>query len=580
MFVIFEILLSSVAQGEPLTNEGLIAFWQNLYPSQNRASQPVYGHEMLAKATPDECFYGIGDSRNDYLASSCPNPGVLKVNETVIWGLVQSGDKLWFGTLANSRCTSGGDPIYGPTPFANDLLVCEFGESKISPPFPDPFGDWRPPAIYVYRLGTRELQKKMYLFPTSMGGLPIITGIRGGGSLDGIVFLGGGSGVPKTPLMGVTLLAFDSETETFLGWHELKDPQGQPYINIRPWKAHNGHLYVGVWKEGGGRILRWLGDPEAIKKGDLRTLWQFEEVGRVDQQPANMSVYEGRLVVGTWPMENSGQTADLYNGGAVWLSPPFDDHLTSQDVDKWVRVWSYAEYEPNLTNNLTNGIGALHEYGGYLWWGTQQPPGRGWLAHKEFYAQKIPGYPNETQDAAAFYGTWRPTSLFRGRHLGTADQEVEIVYGFEFLPTFVMDTGTPYWELRKNKMGKKPLWGPGGFGNFYLFYTYSMGVQGGRLLIGTNEISLRFAVQETPFPMPVPSDKNLWGAELWRIDNAEMPAVAETIDGFGGFTSTSMKSIIVSSEAVYLAVGNPHNLLTNSDDAVPDGGWELWALRP
>ncbi len=571
---------SPVALARGLTNQELMAYWQQLYPEQTRPVQPIYAKEQLAKAAPDECFYAIGDERNQWLATECSAPGTWKVSESVVWGMTQSGDKLWFGTLSNARCLNGGDPFYETTPHINEYWVCEFGESKISPPLPASYGDWRPPAIYVYRVNNRQLERKMYLIPQSLNGLPLISGIRGGGSLEGIVFLAGASGIPKTQAMGITLLAFNSETEEFLGWHELKDPNGEPYFNIRRWKSHNGHLYTVVWKEGGGRILRWLGDPQAIKNGDLTSLWRFEEVGAVDLQPSNIAVYQGnRLVVGTWPVSKSNQPAEMYTvGGSLWMSPPFEDHLTASDKDKWVRIWSLAEYEPNFSSLLSVGIGDLVEYDGYLWWGTMQQPGRGWKEHKEFYSRFIPGYPNQEQDAAAFYGTWRPTSVFRGRNLGTGEQQVELLYGFEQLPVFVPDKKAPFWKLEKNKMCQKPLWGAGGFGNFYLVYTYSMGVDLGRLLIGTNEISLRYGIMDTPFPVPVPSTPSLWGAELWRIDGAQSPAVAETLDGFGNYTSNTIKNIIVDQAAVFLSVGNASNLLTDVNDSYPEGGWELWRL--
>lgn len=574
-------MMKCFAQAEGMTSQELAAFWANLYPATARMTQPLYVPEALAQASPDECFFGMGDNRNHYLASSCESPGRWKVNETVIWGLVKSGDKLWFGTLANSRCLSMGDPIYGPSPFLTETMVCEFEESKWSPPFPGPYGDWRLPAIYVYRIQTGELERKMYVVPNAYrGGCPLLSGFRGGGALGGIVFLAGSSGVPMTSTLAVSVFAFNSETEEFLGWHELKSPGQDAYIDVRSWLTHNGHLYVTVFQEKGGKILRWLGDPEAIKRGDLSTLWLFEEVGHVDQQPANIATYENRLVVGTWPMDVSNQPKSQYDGGALWMSPPFEDHLTNQDVNGWVRVWSYDEYEPNITNCATNGIGAIKEFGGYLWWGTQQPPGRGWFVHKDVYSKWIKNYPNEEQDAAAFYGTWRPTSVFRGRYMGTPQQEVEIVYGFEELPRFVLDNGDPYWTITKNKMNKKPLFGVGGFGNFYLFYTYSMAVHQGKLFIGTNEISLRFAQRDSPFPMPVPSDSSLWGTELWRIDTPQSPAVAETLNGFGDYYSTTIKNLISSDEALYLSVGNPNNLLIAADGSGLQGGWKLWRLRP
>jgi hypothetical protein len=58
----------------PLTQEGLEQFWQEMYPSAQPLSiashTNVYTTELLAKASPDECFNGIGVPMTN-MAGSC-----------------------------------------------------------------------------------------------------------------------------------------------------------------------------------------------------------------------------------------------------------------------------------------------------------------------------------------------------------------------------------------------------------------------------------------------------------------------------------------------------------------------------
>jgi hypothetical protein len=336
-----------------------------------------------------------------------------------------------------------------------------------------------------------------------------------------------------------------------------------------------------MWIEGGGRILRWLGNPAAIKGGDYTTLWDFEEVGDLHQPPSNIAVYDGkRLVVGTRPVDSNR----ILRGGEIWLSPEFDDHLTASDVKSWEVVWSAARYEPDFVTEVASAIGDLHFFDGYLWWGIETLSSGAWGIHKEIYKKVIPDYPSEEEDLAAFYGTWRPTALFRGRNLGTRNEEIDLVYGFSVLPkfTFTAENKSGKWQLVPNRMGgKAPLQGQGGFCNWYQIQTYSMAVYNNQLFVGTNEYSHRILqgllpIPDFPQPQP-PDDKSLWGAELWRFPNAD-PAIAESTSGIGNYLNTAVRNMIAD-DALYIGTGNTNNLATDPDDDLPEGGWELIKLK-
>ena len=572
-------LFVSPMPASAVSSQELFDYWANIFSDCPRQENSSLQIELLAKAQIDGCFYGIGDSRNQYLAKTCNN-GTWKVNGGQLWGLAKSGNKMWIGTRANPICTTMGASD-ATDPKLTDCSVCEFGEGPWCPPIPEQFGDWRPPSIYVYNLDTGSYVRKAFLIPGSMGGIPFIHGLRGAGALNGIVFLAGLSGTDKET-SAVILFAYNSETEEFLGWHKLKDSAGIDYTNTRKWLTFNGHLYASIWvEEGGGRILRWLGNPTAIKGGDYATLWDFEEVGALDQPPSNITVYDGkRLAVGTRP-KNSKK---ILRGGEIWLSPEFDDHLTASDVKSWKVVWSAARYEPDFVTAVASAIGDTHFFDGYLWWGIETLPAQAWGIHKEIYKKAIPGYPSEEEDLAAFYGTWRPTALFRGRNLGKRNEEIDLVYGFSVLPkfTFTAEDRSGEWQIVPNRMGgKAPLQGPGGFCNWYQTQTYSMAVYNNQLFVGTNEYSHRILHGSLPipdFPQPQPPDELLWGAELWRFPDADSPAIAESTSGIGNYLNTAVRNMIAD-DALYIGTANTNNLATDPDDDIPEGGWELLKLK-
>ncbi len=577
MFMV--ILGEAVWAQQPVSvSSELYAFWSSLFYNCRRTEAPTLHATLLLKAPIDECLYGVGSPLNRYLAETCEG-GRWKRNGGQVWALTKWQEKLWVGTRENPICTTMGfsnqtTPIF--TPFA----VCEFGRSYWVPPLPDYLGDWRPPSIYVYNTRTATSRRVAFLEPGSMGGLPLIQGVRGAGVADGIVFLAALSGT-SSDNASLVLLAYNSETEEFLGWRPMEGPDGVRYKNTRKWLNHNGHLYGTAWVEGGGRIIRWAGDAAAIKRGDLASLWNFEEVGRLSQAPANIAVYDGkRLVVGTRPRD----TTQVLRGGELWLSPEFFDHLTAEDADKWQVVWSASRYDPDLVTAVATAVGDLVFFDGYLWWGTEMEVEQAWGLHKTVYGKLIPGYPSADDELAALYGTWRPTSVFRGKNLETAAPEIDLVYGFSRLPAFQYDSATRQgrWVIAPNRMSKEPLHGLGGFCNWYQLQTYSMAVFQNKLYVGTAENSQRMASGFFSFPdfaKPQEPTRGLWGAELWRFENAHALGVAENLGGIGNYLNAAVRNLLAD-DALYIGTGNTSNLATIADDDVPEGGWELLQLSP
>ena len=138
------------------------------------------------------------------------------------------------------------------------------------------------------------------------------------------------------------------------------------------------------------------------------------------------------------------------------------------------------------------GIGPDGVVNDSLVWGTMFVPGSGGLAFEKLY----PNAPAD--DAAAFLGTARPTTIFRATNPGTVDQKVELLYGNAQLPKFNPAPGTgpvdprnnpnanpDEWYLVPNGLGLTPLMGPAGIGSFVNNYTWWMTTHQDKLLIGT-----------------------------------------------------------------------------------------------
>ncbi len=566
--------------------EGLEQFWLESYDTVPQEeveelsvalnSEPVakvescvnLGRELLAKAKPDEYFFGIGDEGNTYAPCLEPPCDQNKVNQAYVWGLTKSGDDLWFGTAPNVHCLVIGGYLGIEFPHQTDSWVCEFGESQVSPPVPGFIGDWRPPRIFVYSTKTGDLAEKTppdFLTNSTVG-------IRSAGALGGVVILGG----PSLSLEGgINLFAFNTAGNEYLGCANLPD-----YNNIRKWLVVDGVLYTAVGNSvgnsdgPGGSVLRWVDDPY-----EPGYPFAFEVVGLLDSAGAELAEHEGRLFVSTWP---SGELAGVGAMAGIWMSPPIPaEGLTGDHSDLWTKVWQVDDYEPDVVTAMTYGGGALASHGGYLFWGTMHVPFLSTAAHFLAYP------PQDEKDVLkAVLGTYRAISIFRGRNFGCQDlePEIELLYGMPRLPVFDGEE----WYIRPNKMGCRPLWGLSGFGNFFNNYTWTMGVYDDQLFVGTMDWSyLFYEVLRTfleyeigYFPgRKLRLPKRFFGADLWRFRCAHSPAIPESLAGVGNYTSYGIRTM-VSDDALYLGMANPMNLLTDSGDRLPEGGWELIKLKP
>lgn len=407
----------------------------------------------LAKAAPDECWKQYsGDEVNFPPKPSVPVNGSCaagqpKTNESYIWGMTKTGDRLWFGTAANVEClvigtyldyasnpiifdtatkTTFQDVLYRPptTPY---VQVCEFGRSWVKAAngaLPSALGDWRPPTIFSYRDGeglvarTAQVDNHGVVDQQRRKGT---LGLRSAGNRDGIAFLAG----PNIPGDKIFIFAFRQSDGEYLGSHELSG-----YSNIRKWKVLYGNLYTAVtlsnaradelYQAGGsykhGRILKWVGTAASPFQGPGGKD-PFVEVGELNGGGSELSEYgSNRIAVSTWPggVDGSG-SLNLRKikpaGISISVPVPAGGLSDAASASNFTEVFTFADYDPDLARAFTYGGGALAYFDGWLVWGSMHVPFTNILALSNTYSYRglvssntqcrdilDPGYAADRQD--------------------------------------------------------------------------------------------------------------------------------------------------------------------------------------
>jgi hypothetical protein len=212
-------------------------------------------------------------------------------------------------------------------------------------------------------------------------------------------------------------------------------------------------------------------------------------------------------------------------------------------------------------------------HGEWVYWGTVQYPDITVALYVQLYPE------NDIDRREALLKSHRAMSLFRGRYLGTARQEVEALYGEVVYPVYAPDTNT--WGVEANKLegNKVPKFGRGGFGNVYNLYLWSMNVVNNKLVIGTFD---DYGITTLSYRVPLPPTElgfrlPVMGADLYVMDIAEDgsigPAKWLTLDGYSNPTNFGMRNLVVNQfdqedHSVWLGTTNPYNVN-------PKGGWEV-----
>jgi hypothetical protein len=560
--------------------------WQRTHTPEARTAHDGRHFPLLAKASPDECYGGVGASYVAKTQTGCPSARQPKVNQAYVFGLTKSGGDLWFGTAPNTLClvlSEIGSRFGSLAPAVNDAWSCEFGESGYRASLPDPslleprLGDWRPPKLYRYRVATGALKDLgAKLSGEHLERLNTTLGLRSAGSVGRTVLLAGpalGAGGIGQEAAGVNMFAFDSLTGDFISSATLPE-----YSDIRQWIVVRGELYTAVARTGGGgALLRWNGKPDApgTAADPSGSLFDFDEVGSLPAEGANLVEHRGRIYVTTWPVVGGqgAATAGLYQSREVR-----GEGLPSSDA-QLKEIWTVGDdYEPDPLTAATYLGGAIASFDGRLVWGTMHAPLVAGIVHSFLYNA------DPTSDEVV-QGAHRPTALFSAKNLESAEPRIRVLYGSAKLPAFAPGTG---WRLVPNKANQVPKFGEGGFDNPFNLYTWTMGVTDRGLYVGTQDFNyvasklttitldgmeINLSSLDEQIAGTQENPKLAHGADLLRFKSMRKPAVSVSRSGVGNFANYGIRTMIAEPDRLYLGTANPMNLL-------PEGGWEVRRLGP
>jgi hypothetical protein len=239
----------------------------------------------------------------------------------------------------------------------------------------------------------------------------------------------------------------------------------------------------------------------------------------------------------------------------------------------WRTIWTPWNYEPDRLTTMGYGGAGIHQFDGWLYWSTDMVPTRAGYIHENCLYSFAPCYgqpQNDAEEDELFNGTWRATTLWRGRNLEASNPEIQLLYGESELPMYSGNTRS----FDMTPTGWTPLWGHSGYEekndlgetivnpNPYNAYTWTMDVAFGKLWLGTYDVG--------------------GGADLWRLDssNATWGVKREDGNGIGDRNNYGIRTMEVSADGkiLYLGMATDVNLVGSPSSSRKGPGWELRAL--
>ncbi len=421
-------------------------------------------------------------------------------------------------------------------------------------------------------------------------------GLRAAGNRNGVVIL---AGLGRS-LTSVYFFAFHAESGNFLESMEYTDAD-----DVRKFTEDEKYsLYVGVSKtDGTGDILRYIGSVE--------NPLLFERIASIDGNPAELSFYYDRLVIGTWSTSGNLNSPENIKPCKLLLSPDAVDAMPALNTTQsptWMTIWTIEDYEADPTIALTYGTSVNVQIDDFLYFGTVQLPFSGYNAITAVY-----GEPKDTQSLRqTLLFTRRPAALFRGRFIQSTGFSVELLYGDPFLPVY--NNFSKSWNFQSNRAPNQfPLFGRAGLGNPYNMYIWSMAVyQPTRsglprsLLIGTFDQYDTFNNDSLPI---LPADPGLFGfltpvmgadlfimeiesvsSERAKIEDEEFKMTTDglceaewvSVDGLGNNYNYGIRNLVSKEDlpsqthhrTAEIVVGTANGYNIN-----PNGGWEVFNLN-
>jgi hypothetical protein len=554
--------------------------------AQTPSGGPILQPKVIYKSPPDWCYQGLTQPGTAISPEgTCPAGSTPDTRQAYMWVAVKYGKYIYYGTGSNPTCNGGAifSDYQVDTPYDVGTHTCQFKYGPSADLFGTRQGDVGNNHVYQVNTETDEVKD---ISPPALAGTVI--GLRGGWVANGIVVLTGQTYQNGTPI-GNGLFAFDGATGEYLGTQNRTDittlrfgvqgPGNQVYITSRTNIIKGYTNPAGATK---GRIWRYTGDRQHP--------FDMVPVGDIPDEAFYMTLHDDHLVVATSDYIQTGPGLGwTQNGTGIWQSPklppeglPQAPELAAGDAvtPGWKELFKYTDFDPDPVVNKVISFGALQSWRGKLIFGTYQldSPGPTTVQLWNTYNQKPTTFAGRLNDA--LHAT-RPVAVFEMSNVGESNQKVRLLYGnYKYS---VYDPQTRKWGMKPNGLNQVAAFGPAGYGNFFNWYSWIWTVFQDRLYMGTwdasgaiTDISPMSAkvlgmnqAQQNLFQKvlgPLMRAKN-GGADLWRMDDLDHPAAAESLHGLGGRSNMGVRTLTPSPEtgALYAGTAGTGNLRQNGD---------------
>lgn len=314
----------------------------------------------------------------------------------------------------------------------------------------------------------------------------------------------------------------------------------------------------------------------AIYTADNEILWTSTDFAPFSAEANNISLESNVQFPLGFSMNNGDSVVS--NNQHVSLTLANGNLKLAEKEIAWTRVWGAEDYDPDPFIASTYGISATVSKDDWLYWGSLHVPGASIAKFAITYGELLAA----TYAAILVPSFHRGTVLLRGKNLGQANEEIELLYGgYNFVnglpagyyPVHQFDTflglpvNTGIFRAEMNKLGQVPKFGREGFGNTLNQYLWNIVEYNDDIYIGTFDQDGLTGEFSLGAPL-TPNFISIAGADLYKLDTEEMAVQPVFLDGGTTPLSYGIRNSIVVGDDLYL--GTAGNSSLN-----PDGGWRL-----
>lgn len=345
------------------------------------------------------------------------------------------------------------------------------------------------------------------------------------------------------------IFVFDNVKKEYLGYAEFFFDTVRRFQSVTHPDGSSGLYWFGGPDQSGTQngnslnaMLRWVGTPDRPLSGgmfdngfDIVSDQRFEKYGVVGDFREFHANGDKHFVSSSW-YNPHGEPASMLVSNAM----P-DNGYSVENPVVYQSVMQYTDYDPEQVGGHGAKFAANAFFGDYLYFGSYHQGTSGAydkIMHKYCDQRRIDSlcrladYDADDIEAHREFmmKTWRAAAIFRIRteDLLAADipvrDKVELLYGREsdwvFTPTRSADSedydGYTF-ELHRNRLGQKPLFGDEGFGHQGMVYTFTFVVHDDKLFLGSWNATAGL------FDMFEHTDYNFWNHRALHLLGLPIP---------------------------------------------------------